>query len=315
MTASFSEEEKKHLISSEFIRLPKPSPDSHKGENGKITLVVGGSPLFHGAGQLSAMAANRIINRFASTTNDMVYLCTTPETASYYKQNQPTFLAITREGLDEYISQSDVILIGTGMMRSSEKDREDTKNEPEITKKMTLKVLSSRKKAVLDGGSIQVIQPQDLLLNTNVIITPNHKEMANLFNLSIQDLLISHSSDLEQIKKLAEIVQRKARECEITILLKGPIDIIANKDNWLFSRGGVPGMTKGGTGDVLAGIVAALYSKEENSLMAAAAASFITKRAGEDLFKKYKNNFDAIDLEEQISTTFDSLRKSLLEVS
>lgn len=315
MAASFSEEEKKHLIDASFIDIPKLSPDSHKGENGKITLVVGGSPLFHGAGQLSAMAVNRIINRFASITNDMVYLCTTPEIISYYKQNQPTFLSITRDALDEYISQSDVILIGTGMMRSSEKDREDTRNEPGITKEMTLRVLSSGKKVVLDGGSIQVIQPQDLLLNKNVIITPHHKEMANLFGLNIQDLLISHSSDFEEIQKLAEIVQKKAREYEITILLKGPIDIIANKENWFFSQGGVPGMTKGGTGDVLAGVVAALYSKEESSLMVAAAGSYITKRAGEDLFKKYGNNFDAIDLEEQIGATFDSLRKSLVEVS
>lgn len=314
MTTTF-EEESQHLVDTKFIKLAKLSVDSHKGENGKITLVVGGSPFFHGAGQLSAIAANRIINRFASITNDMVYFCTTPEIVSYYKQSQPTFLAINRDELDEYISQSNVILIGTGLMRISDQSREDTKSEPEVTKEMTLRVLSSGKKVVLDGGSIQVIQPQNLLLNKNVIITPNHKEMANLFDINIQNLVISHSSTFEEIQRLAEIVQEKAKEYEITILLKGPIDIIADKETWLFARGGVPGMTKGGTGDVLAGVVAALYSKEKSSLITAAAGSYITKRAGEALFENYKNNFDAIDLEEQIGITFDHLRKSLLEVS
>lgn len=312
---NYSAEEKKHLVDGSFIDIPQLSPDSHKGENGKITLVVGGSPFFHGAGQLSALAVNRIINHFSSITNDMVYFCTTPEIISYYKQRQPTFLAINREELDEYISQSNVVLIGTGLMRISDQNREDTKNEPEITKEMTLKVLLSGKKAVLDGGSIQVIQPRDLLSNKNVIITPNQKEMAGLFNLNIQDLVISHSSSFEEIQRLAEIVQEKAKEYEITILLKGPIDIIANSKNWLFSPGGVPGMTKGGTGDVLAGVVAALYTNQNNSLLASATGSYITKKAGEKLFEKYKNNFDAVDLEEQIGATFESLRESLSEVS
>lgn len=304
-----------HLATKDNIKLKPLSPDSHKGENGKITLIVGGSPLFHGAPQLSALAANQIVNRFASITNDMVYLCTTPEVISYYKAAQPTFLAITREELDEYLSQSNVVMIGIGMMRIAEEDREETKNEPQITKELTLKVLSSGKKIVLDGGSIQVIKPEDLITNGKIIITPHHKEMANLFGLDINTLKIFHDSSISEISKLGELIFSIANKYKITILLKGPIDIIANKDNWIYSKGGVAGMTKGGTGDVLAGVVASLYSREDDPLKASTAASYIVKRAGEILFQKYKNNFDAIDLEKQIGATFESLRESLFDIS
>ena len=43
-------------------------------------------------------------------------------------------------------------------------------------------------------------------------------------------------------------------------------------------------MTKGGTGDVLAGLVASLFSKNE-AFLSAVAASYINKTAGEELFK------------------------------
>ncbi len=48
-------------------------------------------------------------------------------------------------------------------------------------------------------------------------------------------------------------------------------------------------MHKGGTGDVLAGVIAALYSRINDPLLAAAAGSFLVKRAGEELWKNNLN--------------------------
>jgi len=71
-------------------------------------------------------------------------------------------------------------------------------------------------------------------------------------------------------------------------------------------EGGNQGMTKGGTGDVLAGLVAALYCKNE-AFLAASAASFINKKAGEDLAEKMGIYFNASDLADQIPKTMERL--------
>ena len=54
-------------------------------------------------------------------------------------------------------------------------------------------------------------------------------------------------------------------------------------------------MTKGGTGDVLAGLAAALYCKND-AFLSASAASFINKKAGDSLYEKVGPNFNASDL-------------------
>ncbi len=72
--------------------------------------------------------------------------------------------------------------------------------------------------------------------------------------------------------------------------------------------GGVPGMTKGGTGDVLAGMAAAFYCKSD-ALTSAVAASFFNKKAGEDLFKTMGNNFNASDLVDQLPKTMKNIVK------
>lgn len=65
-------------------------------------------------------------------------------------------------------------------------------------------------------------------------------------------------------------------------------------------------MTKGGTGDVLAGLVAALFCKND-ALTSTVAASYINKKAGEDLFTKKGYWFNASDLADQIPETMKRL--------
>jgi NAD(P)H-hydrate epimerase len=65
-------------------------------------------------------------------------------------------------------------------------------------------------------------------------------------------------------------------------------------------------MTKGGTGDVLAGLVAALYCKND-AFTSVVAASYINKKAGEDLYSKKGFWFNASDLADQIPETMKKL--------
>ena len=299
------------LVSSSFVKkaLIFPDENSHKGQNGKI-LIIANSPLFHGAGRLSALALYETITLFASKTNDMVYFCSTKENINYLKQKQETFKGVLREAVDSYIKNADVILAGPGLMREEEKNRPDTKGEVLQTQSLTKKVLESDKKLVLDAGSLQVINSSDLLHNQALIITPHRSELANLFKIDPGDLITSHKSDFEEIKKVAELIQELAKKYQITILLKGPVDIIANKNSWFYVRGGNGGMTKGGTGDVLAGGAAAIYSRTDDPVLAASAASFILKKTADDLWKESLWLYSATDLVNSIVQTTKKILSS-----
>lgn len=292
-----------YLVGEEIVRkaIPEPSPDSHKGQNGKVLLVVGGSPLFHGAGRLTAMAAMEAITAFAAHTNDMVYFCSTKENIDYLKARQETFIGIGREQLSSYLKTADVVIAGPGLMREQEVNAPETANEPLVTKELTKLIIASGKKAVLDAGSIQVIDTEDIRGKKHVIITPHRHELATLFKVKADNYTTSHESSFAEIKKVAEQLYKIAKEYEIAILLKGPVDIIADQKRWFFSPGGTAGMTKGGTGDVLAGVVGAIYSRIEDPLAAASAASFIVKRAGERLGEKKLWFYDATRLAQEIN--------------
>ncbi len=75
---------------------------------------------------------------------------------------------------------------------------------------------------------------------------------------------------------------------------------------WVVEEEENGGRTKGGTGEGLAGLVAALYCKNE-AFLAASAASFINKKAGADLAEKMGIYFNASDLADQIPQTMKRL--------
>lgn len=85
----------------------------------------------------------------------------------------------------------------------------------------------------------------------------------------------------------------------ITVLLKGPTDYIYQNSITVEVTGGNAGMTKGGTGDVLAGLVAGLYATND-ALTSAVVASVTNKKAGEELAKTVGPFFNATDLTSQI---------------
>ena len=83
------------------------------------------------------------------------------------------------------------------------------------------------------------------------------------------------------MEEKAKTVQKIAKELGATILLKGSIDIISNGIDVKFNLTGNPGMTVGGTGDVLSGIVGGLLAMGIEAFDAAVAGAFINGAAGD----------------------------------
>lgn len=252
----------------ELKKLYLPPKDSHKGQNGKLT-IIGGSHLFHGASLWALKVASRIV--------DMVFYASIAENnelTQKLKSELYDFIAVPRGKVEEYIGESDAVLIGPGLPRE-----EGRAAGEESTKELTERLLREfpEKKWVIDAGSLTEMEPE--WLTQNCLITPHHREFSNLFGLEARE----------------ENVVKMAQKYGCVILLKGVVDIICGpKECWLV-EGGNEGMTKGGTGDVLAGLVAALTCKND-LFLAAGAASFINKKAGESLFQRVGYYFNASDL-------------------
>ncbi len=254
--------------SSVLKNLYKPEHDSHKGQNGKL-LLIGGSKLFHAASLWSLQVASRIV--------DMVFYASIPENNQLVQAAKEEFrngIVIPRSKIDDYIKEVDCILIGPGLPRESgiEEGDDDTK---ELTE--TLLKAYPDKKWVIDGGSLQVISPQ--VLPKNAIVTPHHMEFEKLFGTAGNE----------------NTIVEMAKKYNVVILAKGERDIVASPSESVEISGGNEGMTKGGTGDVLAGLVGALYCKND-AFLAASAGSYINKKAGDSLFTKVGPYFSASDL-------------------
>jgi len=271
-------------------KLTRPKSDSHKGQNGRL-LIIGGSKLFHAASLWSLTVASRIV--------DLVHYCSVEENNKIVFELKKEFrngIVISRNDVDDYIKEDDVILIGPGMTRDEE------------TKILTDRLLQkySEKQWVIDAGALQMMELSHI--PKNAILTPHHQEF---------EILIGKNKELgracrqagirnNEENKTAIAVQEFAKEHECIVLLKGKEDVASNGKETKIVEGGNVGMTKGGTGDVLAGLIAA-FSCTNDPWTATLAGSFINKKAGDELFKTVGPFFNATDLANQIPMTIKKL--------
>ena len=252
------------LVKSYLSKLTLPQANSHKGQNGRV-LIIGGSSLFHSASLWAAEVASHFC--------DMVHYSSTKENQEIFLSLKKKFqngIIISQEKLMEYVKEDNVILVGSGMVREGE----EAKYTRDLTK--TLITDFPEKQFVFDAGALQTMDKEWLLkLKTPAIITPHQKEFETLFGESILDL---------PLEKKIEKVQLLAKKYNTTILLKAIVDIISDGKEVYLIEGGNAGLTKGGTGDILAGLTTAL-STSGQPLISAISASVLLKKTGEKLFQ------------------------------
>jgi|SRR3989344_3970458 len=273
-----------------------PASSSHKGQNGKL-LLIGGSKIFHAASLWSLKIASRIV--------DMVFYSSVPEDNQIVQKAKQEFrdgIVVSRNKIEDYINEADCILIGPGLPRKEGEEEGD-----DDTKLLTEKLLKKypNKKWVIDGGSLQVISPD--ILPQNSIITPHQKEFEMLFELRIKNQESNQNKNHNSSFMIHDsMVEEMAKKYKCVILLKGETDIVCDGHECVMIEGGNAGMTKGGTGDVLAGLVAALYCKNE-AFLSACSASFINKKAGDSLYKRVGLYFNSSDLVDEIPKVMKKL--------
>lgn len=251
----------KPVIIDDLKKLYIPAKESHKGQNGRL-LVIGGSHLFHAASLWALTVASRIV--------DLVHYCSIPENNAIVQKAKKEFrngIVVSRDDVESYIAEDDAILIGPGMTR----DRETETLTNSLLKKF------STKQWIIDAGALQMMDLS--LIPKHAILTPHHGEFSHAFG--------------------SEEITSVAKKYQCIVLLKGEKDVASNGDEIRTIDGGNAGMTKGGTGDVLVGLIAALACKND-PFLATIAGSFINKKAGDALFKNVGPYFNATDLANEI---------------
>lgn len=248
-----------------LLCLPRPKSASHKGRNGVI-LIAGGNKTYHGAPILAALAAQRFC--------DLVYFSSTDENNEVMKRmkiSTPNVICIPESRRAEFMKKADCILIGNGMDVSP------------ATRSFVSKILKTKKKCVIDAAALRVLDTN--LLHPKAILTPNPPEFKSAFGIAASEKNAKSAS--------------KKYGC--TILLKGKADTVASIGKVVHVPGGNAGMTKGGTGDALAGLTCALYSRCPSPLSAAYTASFLNKRSGELLYRIFGPNYSSEDLADELA--------------
>lgn len=287
-----------------FKKFILPKNFSHKGENGKI-LIIGGSFIFHSASLWSAEVASHF--------SDMVHYSSTKENEKIFLKLKTIFrngIVVSKKNLMSYVKEDDVVLVGPGMVRGEIKNLKiknwqeifDLKDEGEYTRELVYFLIDNfpKKRFVFDAGGLQMMDAQWLLnLKTAPIITPHQKEFQRLFGIDVIN---------KSFPEKEKIVFETAKKYQGVILLKAVKDIISDGKEVFVIEGGNSGLTKGGTGDVLAALTGCFYVKNE-PLLSAVFASILLKKTSESLFQEKGYWYNVSDI---INTLPNVLKKIVL---
>lgn len=241
--------------------LPARRDDSHKGTYGKV-LVAAGSKNMCGAAYLCAKAAYR-------TGAGLVYIYTQECNRVILQQLIPEAVLITYEPgswradeLKEALSGTSAVAAGPGLGVGKEQE--------EILKL----VLQAKCPRVLDADALNLLAKNPALwetAQTPFIITPHPGEMARLTRLTAEELQM----------RGAQAAFAYAKEHHVVTVLKGTRTAVSDGTEISRNTTGNHGMSTGGSGDVLCGVIAGLLAQGMTLFEAAKLGVYLHGLAGD----------------------------------
>ena len=268
-------------------RMPIRPENSHKGTFGRV-LVIGGSPCMSGAAYFSAKAAYRtgagLVQILTHEDNRIILQTQLPEAIlSTYSEKD-----FNEDLISEAIEKADVIVIGVGLGQT-----------PLAERILSLTLSAADAPIIADADALNLIAKRLSLLDTAsapIIITPHMAEMARLCHTDISEIMAN------QVGFATSFAEKNSLICVLkdheTVVCDGNVNspIYINKS-------GNSGMSTGGSGDVLTGVIAALIAQGMPLFDATALGVYIHGLAGDaaaDELGEY--SVMASDIIEHIST-------------
>ncbi len=261
-----------YIPDDEYVReaLPKREVDSNKGDFGKL-LCICGSENMTGAAVLAVGAALRsgvgLVTLASEKSVTDVVKCRYPE--PIYRNLDFNDESTVKTLLDD-INVYSAVLIGCGFSKSH-------------AKRLFLEELIKRYsgRLIIDADGINMLSDNINILKearADVIITPHPGEFARISGVDTEYI------NENRIKCARDF----AASFRCVTVLKGAGTVVADKDSFSINTTGNPGLAKGGSGDVLAGLIAGLAANKKVSVFDAAICGvYIHGKAADVLKEKF----------------------------
>jgi NAD(P)H-hydrate epimerase len=252
----------------DIVRFPQRSPLAHKGDFGRIGIIAG-SPGFSGAAVLASRAALRagggLITLFHPAGMDTIFEIKLTEVMTcaipFAAENRYDIAAI-----EEKLSTMDVLLFGPGVGTS-----------PHSLQMLEYLMASWHKPLIIDADGLNLLSAHPHLLGQlackPILLTPHLGEFARLATCSIMAVRE------QTIARLTAFTRAHG----VAVLLKSATTILAAGEALWFDTTGNDALATGGSGDVLAGIIASFVGQKLSVQDAAVAASWLLGTTAEKL--------------------------------
>jgi len=244
---------------------PARDSEAHKGMHGSL-LVVGGSETYSGAPALAAMGAYGV-------GLDLVYVAV-PETAAQAVAGfSPSLITVKLRGdhldlenigqLEPFLGKVNAVAVGPGLGQ-----RDET---AEAYAKLHAWAQDKKLPMVIDADALKAYPAHRPKIAAPTVFTPHSREFKILTGKDVGG----------DFKGRGAVVQREAKRLRAVVLLKGRVDVVSDGARTRYNWTGNPGMTVGGTGDVLTGVAGAYLAMGVSAFEAACAAAFVNGAAGD----------------------------------
>jgi len=249
--------------------VPRPR-DAHKGRYGTVLVIAGGRGMA-GAAALCGAATLR-------SGAGLVRVATSAEVQPVVASFEPSYMtyplpsrddglidfARSRAILPGLIEHADVLAVGPGLGQSDD--------NRELVRYL---IAESDRPMVLDADGLNMLVGQTELLaglKRPVILTPHPGEFARLSGTDIPTV------QQDRVKHAAELASMSE---PLIVVLKGAGSVVTDGRRYFINSTGNPGMAKGGSGDVLTGVIAALLGQKLPAFEAARLGVFVHGLAGD----------------------------------
>ncbi len=258
-------------------KLPKRRPEAHKGDFGKLLCVCGSknmpgaayfcieSALKCGVGLVRAAITESIYDSVASKISECTYVVCKDDLNGNIDR-------ISIDDILETAEKCSAVAVGCGMGWN------------ENTKLIVNKIIETcDKPIVIDADGINVISENiDILkrAKNRIVLTPHVKEAERLLNVDCQKINLNKRIYAQQL----------ADEYGVIAVMKGYKTVVADKEEKAFLNvTGNSGMAKGGSGDVLTGIIGSFLAQGMNPLDAALCGVYVHGKSGDICEEKYSS--------------------------
>jgi len=242
--------------------------DGHKGTFGSLLLWAGSEDMA-GAALLSANAVCRsgtgILHILSGQEVTTKLFASLPQAIYHQVRQEKNFYAIAKEALQH----TSACVVGPGLVLSGETDT-----------KVLLYLLANAKQILLDAGALSFIsETEDVFKNAFVsrvsaglmpaVITPHPGEFSRL--------LPSWNKDDRE-----KAARAFSKAWGVVLVLKGNKTVVSSPDGeWYINSTGNDGLAKGGSGDVLAGLIGSFLAQGLSPILAANAGVYFHGLAGD----------------------------------